>query len=95
MHVNIVNLLTETTGFSTVRFHPGLVGFTSWLEYCTICVLVLARSLRIKIKQYINRPLKKSAYQNYFSYFSTKTYIVGTQKNRLNETVLLRTQNIC
>ena len=30
-----------------------------------------------------------------FSYFSTKTYVVGTQKNRLNETVLLSTQNIC
>ena len=26
---------------------------------------------------------------NYFTYFSTKTYVVGTQKNRLNETVLL------
>ena len=25
-------------------------------------------------------------------YFSTKTYVVGTQKNRLNETVLLSTQ---
>ena len=31
--------------------------------------------------------------KNYFSYFSTKTYVVGTQKNRLNETVLLSTQN--
>ena len=31
----------------------------------------------------------------YFSYFSTKTYVVGTQKNRDNETVLLSTQNIC
>ena len=30
----------------------------------------------------------------YFSYFSTKPYGVGTQKNRLNETVLLSTQNI-
>ena len=29
------------------------------------------------------------------SYFSTKTYVVGTQKNCLNETVLLSTQNIC
>ena len=29
------------------------------------------------------------------SYFSTKTYVVGTQNNRLNETVLLSTQNIC
>ena len=33
--------------------------------------------------------------ENCFSYFSAKTYFVGTQKNRLNETVLLSTQNIC
>ena len=32
---------------------------------------------------------------NQFSHFSTKTYVVGTQKNRLHETVLLSTQNIC
>ena len=31
----------------------------------------------------------------YFSYFSNKTNAVCTQKNRLNETVLLSTQNIC
>ena len=30
-----------------------------------------------------------------FSYFSTKTYVVGTQKNCLDVTVLLSTQNIC
>ena len=30
-----------------------------------------------------------------FSLFSSKTYVVGTQKNRLNETVLLSTQNTC
>ena len=42
------------------------------------------------------KPVVKSAYKkNNFSYFSTKTYVVGTQKNRLNETVLLSTQNIC
>ena len=40
--------------------------------------------------------LVKNAYQkNIFIYFSTKTYVVGTQKNRLNERVLLSTQNIC
>ena len=33
--------------------------------------------------------------ENYLSYFSSKTYVVGTQKNRLNETVLLSTQNTC
>ena len=29
---------------------------------------------------------------NYFSHFSIKTYVVGTQKNRLDGTVLLSTQ---
>ena len=31
----------------------------------------------------------------FFSYFSTKTYVVGTQMNRLIETVHLSTQSIC
>ena len=30
-----------------------------------------------------------------FLYFSCKTYVVGTQKNRLNETILLGTLDIC
>ena len=43
----------------------------------------------------IIRLLVKSAYQKiFFSYFSTKTYIVGTLKNRLIERVLLSTQNM-
>ena len=29
---------------------------------------------------------------NYLSHFSTETYVVGTQKNRLNETILLSTK---
>ena len=33
--------------------------------------------------------------QNSLIIFATKTYGVGTQNNRLNETVLLSTQNIC
>ena len=41
------------------------------------------------------KPPDKRVIKNYFSYFSTKTYVVGTQKNRLNETVLLSTQNKC
>ena len=40
-----------------------------------------------------SRHLVWSVYQiKYFSYFSTKTYVAGTQKNRLNETVLSSTQ---
>ena len=44
------------------------------------------------------RPPDKSVYLKIiFSYFSTKTYVVGTQKNRLTEIymVLLSTQNTC
>ena len=33
------------------------------------------------------------AIENYFDYFSNKTYVVGIQKNRLNETFLLSIQN--
>ena len=40
-------------------------------------------------------PDKTAKIEKYFVYFSTKTYVVGTQKNRLNETVLLSTQNTC
>ena len=32
--------------------------------------------------------------ENYSFYFSTKTYVVGTQKNRLKKTIPLSTQNI-
>ena len=45
--------------------------------------------------------ISKSGFQirvctrNYIPHFSTKTYVMGTQKNRLNETVLLGTHNIC
>ena len=31
--------------------------------------------------------------QNLFSYFSTKTYVVGTEKNRFIETALFNIQN--
>ena len=33
--------------------------------------------------------------QKYFFHSSTETYVVGTQKNRLSETVLLSTHNTC
>ena len=36
---------------------------------------------------------KEFGIKNNFSYYSTKTYVVGTQKYRLNETVLLSIQN--
>ena len=42
-----------------------------------------------------SRPLVKSAYQNINFLISQPKHVVGTQKNRLNETVLMITQNIC
>ena len=38
------------------------------------------------------RPLVKRSYQKNDFYFSTKTYVVGTQKHRLNNTVLFSTK---
>ena len=48
--------------------------------------------LQIKIKQDFSY---ECVTEKELFYFSTKTYIVGAQKNCLNETVLLSTQNIC
>ena len=41
-----------------------------------------------------NQMLSIQAFGRRVSNFLTKTYVVGTQKNRLNETVLLSTPNI-
>ena len=42
-----------------------------------------------------SRPPDKSAkLKKIFSYFSAKTYVIGAQKNRLSETVLLSNINI-
>ena len=38
-------------------------------------------------------PDKRAYWKIIFLIFSTETYVVGTQKNRLNERVLLSTQN--
>ena len=46
------------------------------------------------VMYHIRSPGKKVSNRNYFSYISTKTYVVGTQKNRLDEMVLLRAANI-
>ena len=43
----------------------------------------------------LSRPLIKSVYQKINFLNQNILYVVGTQKNRLNETVLWSTQNIC
>ena len=49
----------------------------------------------IKFPSHIHMAPDKSTYWKTFLYFSSKTYVEGTQKIRLNETVLLSTQNTC
>ena len=46
-------------------------------------------------KTTVYRPPECIQEKKFFSFFTTKTYVVGTQKNRLNEMVLLSTQNTC
>ena len=41
------------------------------------------------------RPQDKSVYWKISFFISHLKHVVGTKKNRLNETVLLSTQNIC
>ena len=81
------------TGYPLVQACPGK-SVVRWTDRPAMTIAVdLGRKATKQTKQ--NRPLVKSVYQKkYFSYFSTKTYVVGTQKNCLNETVLLSTQNI-
>ena len=39
--------------------------------------------------------LERRVNKNYFVHFSTKTYVVGTQKKHLSEMVVLSTRNKC
>ena len=43
----------------------------------------------------LTRPPDKSAYWKIIFFISQPKHVVGTQKNHLNETVLLSTQNTC
>ena len=73
---------------------------------CSFCVLSRLASILQMTKELVAllklsswchvavRPLDNSVYWKLFLYFSSKTYVVGTQKNRHDETVILSTQNI-
>ena len=55
-----------------------------WSNQCVLIRVSSSSGLQIRVRT-----------GKLFSHFSTKTYVVGTQKNRLIETVLLSTQNTC
>ena len=65
---------------------------------CSLYVL-FTHTTKLKGKTYCNdlngASRLECVLENYFLYFSSKTNVVGTQKNRLIETVLLSTQNTC
>ena len=66
-----------------------------YLEIKSVANLKSAGKLLVGLEMYNQASRNKTVTENYFSYCSTKTYVVGTQKNRLDETVILRTQNTC
>ena len=55
-------------------------------QYEQLVVHEIVKDTRTLVKECVTKIL--------FSYFSTKLYVMGTQQNRLNEMVLLSTQNI-
>ena len=46
----------------------------------------------VLLHKYLTGFQKECVIEDYFSDYSIKTYVVGTQKDRLNETVLLSTK---
>ena len=71
--------------------------FYDWSLFCYAVLSVLSSFIIISLRKR-DSTLVKSVYQKKKKKkinFSTKTYVVGSQKNRLNETFFLSTQNIC
>ena len=68
-------------------------------RFTSLAILVTFKNLIIKLFGVNNRHQdKRGQIKNYFFLFislTTKTYVLGAQKNCLNETVLLSTLNIC
>ena len=62
-------------------------GAMGWFVICNCGIMV--KQTRFTRKKY--RP--PDMVRNCFNYLSNKTYVVGAQKDRLRETVLLSTQN--
>ena len=87
--------------YKPVRRNWWTAKFSFWLQRGQISPLmhVPLRYIRIHV---LNQDSNMHTQQFYmyqdkrdFPSFSTKLYVMGTQKNRLNETVLLSTQNTC
>ena len=85
-----VNIYTDLGFFDSkmqidIHVYPKLYFMKLYVSR-TLCLFTIFENLSLQ-NMYISK--------NSFSYFSIKKYVVGTQKNRLNETVLLNTSSKC
>ena len=76
---------------SCIKYELQPWNLASWLELMSELHYWFKKDFR----ELYQVPRLEWVLENYFSYFSAKTYVVGTQKNHLNKTVLLSTQNAC
>ena len=61
-----------------------------------LCPIEDGKLMRLyKLTVLLKPPEKMFVIEYYFSYFLIKTYVVGAQKNRLTETILLSTLSKC
>ena len=79
-----LNINSQMRDIVWARFVHPFVHPYQYLYLSDLCILGI-----------YDRSLVKGAYPLKYFYFSTKIYVVGALKNRLNETVLLSTQNMC
>ena len=65
-----------------------------WNSKLSTRVILDLWSIKVK-KKWLNGLKKSTQKYWYFSYFSMKTYILGTHQKRLAEALLMSTHNIC
>ena len=87
-HIVTANVLTRLCTWAISSAHAQFVFGILSFEHDRLCFERAVLGIRI-----IQAPRLECVTD--FFYFSTKTYVVGTQKNRLDATVLLSTQNTC
>ena len=77
-----------------ITFYSSFSLTISVEAFCRVQLNIKATWIVSYLKE-IQASRYECAIKNVLSYFSTKTYVVSALKNRLNETVLLGTHNIC
>ena len=90
------------------QLHSGILGVweglmkhssglsRDWLQHTSATLVSLNSNVSWLIFFMLTSCLQiRAHYWKLISYFSNKTYVVGTQKNRLNKTLLLSNPNTC